>query len=160
MRIRLVIALGLLMAASHTLQSQIDSTLVGQRIRIRVPEVRQFEAGPRVLEIRGALTGVTGDSLYVRLAASGAPVAIARERIERLAVSRGEPSRLGSAGRSALIWGGLGALWGYVLHSSDRAHGNTWEDEVGTLATVGAVTGFVLGLSFPYERWRNIRLRR
>jgi hypothetical protein len=155
-----MITLGLLMAGPHTLQSQVDSTLVGQRIRIRVPEVRQFEAGPNFLEIRGALAGVTGDSLYVRMAASGAAVAIGRERIARLAVSRGKPSRLASAERSALMWGALGALWGFVLHTSGRDQANTWQEEVGTLATVGAVTGFVLGLSFPYERWRNIRLRR
>lgn len=160
MRFRYMIALGLLVAGPHTLQSQVDSALVGQRLRIRVPELRQFEAGPKILEIRGALAGVSGDSLYVQLAASGTPVAIGRERIVSLAVSRGEPSHLSSAERSALMWGLIGALSGYLYRNSSVDFGDTWEDAVGTGATVGAAMGFVLGLSFPYERWRSIRLRR
>jgi hypothetical protein len=146
---------------AHEAHGQLDSSLVGHRARVRVRDVhRQAEFVPPVLELRGMVLSVARDTLTLRLPSAGTLVPIPHSAIAGLAVSRGVPSRLESAGRRMVEWGAVGAALGLLyLHSSIRDPGNTWEDAVGTGASLGALSGLLVGLISPYERWRGIRLR-
>jgi hypothetical protein len=152
------VLLGIVAQAAH---GQIDSTFVGQRVRVRIRDVhRQAELLPPVLELRGTVLSVTGDTLALRLPSAGSPVSIPRPAITSLAVSRGVPSPLESAGRRMLEWGATGACLGLLyLHSPIRDSGHTWEDAVGTGASLGSLTGLLVGFISPYERWRGVRVR-
>jgi hypothetical protein len=161
MRLRRCLVGVLLLSVAQPAHGQLDSTLVGQRARVRVRDVhRQAELLPPVLELRGTVLSVTGDTLALRLPSGGPPVSIPRSAITGLAVSRGVPSRLESAGRRALEWAAVGACLGFLyLQSPTRDPGNTWEDAIGTGASLGAFAGLLLGFISPYERWRGVRAR-
>jgi hypothetical protein len=142
-------------------RAQFDSTLYGQRARVRVSDLhRQGEFLPKVLELRGNVASVTPDTIVLLLPNIANPLHVARANILNLAVSRGVPSRLESAVRRGLWWGIAGAYIGWVyLRSPERDPGNTWEDAVGTGAAIGVFTGVLFGTISPYERWRRIRIR-
>lgn len=158
---RVFLTLVLVTAPLTTAQPQMDSTLTGQRVRIRVSDIhRQAELMPRWLELRGHVASVHGDSLALLIPASPEPLHIPRANMLGLAVSRGVPSRFESALRRGLWWGLQGALAGVMyLNAPFRNQGHTWEDAIGTGASLGLLTGVVIGASYPYERWRGVRIR-
>ena len=115
--------------------------------------------GHRGLLLRGRVTALAPDTLYLAVGDSLGPLAVPRALIERIEYSRGVPSRTSSALRRGLI----GAVGVAVLF----ALSNEWRDDsdrigTGTAALVGAgfglTLGGVLGALYPRERWARVRL--
>lgn len=136
----------------------------GSRIRVWVPEPYLQEQGPwRRQRLRGTVASVTPDTLHVSVPGTDGTLAVARESIRRLDVSRGRPSRVASAFERAFA----GAIVGAISVALDNdPHGSEWpnysrewraaEEGAKWGAAIGAVIGFVL----PTERWRRVRLGR
>jgi hypothetical protein len=134
---------------------------VGTRVRVVLPDSLRQTWGPREQWLRGEVTALTADTLYVRLQGAAAPVPIRRTAIKRIDRSLGVPSRPESAVRGAVGW----AFWGAIYLATARKVADddrTWRrfgDDLAEGAAIGAGVGFVLGAIFPSERWRRVRLR-
>jgi hypothetical protein len=136
----------------------------GARIRVWVPEPYMQEQGPwRRQQLRGTVSSVTPDTLHVSVPGTDGTLAIARQSIRRLDISRGRPSRAASAIERAFA----GAIVGAITVALDNdPHGSEWpnysrewraaEEGAKWGAAIGAVIGFVL----PTERWRRVPLSR
>jgi hypothetical protein len=109
--------------------------------------------------IRGRVTALSGDTLYLAVTDSLGPLAIPRSLIQRLDVSRGVPSRGLSALQRGVLSGALGALTGLLVFGIDDEPDGI---EAGEAALVyGGVSfalGSVLGAVFPHERWKRLQL--
>jgi hypothetical protein len=131
----------------------------GARVQVRLPEVQYQIAGPRGHLIRGRVTGLARDTLYLSVTDSVGPLAIPRRLIDRLQLSRGVPSRWGSAMRGGLIAAAITSLVSVGLNELDDDPGGP---SAGTAALVGAgiglATGGVTGALFPTERWKRVQL--
>jgi hypothetical protein len=133
----------------------------GARVQVRLPELQYQVGGRRGQLVRGRVTALTPDSLYLAITDSLGPVAIPRHLIERLAYSRGVPSRVSSAARRGLFAGAATALLFAVLNEMDEQPSRA---STGSAALVGAgvglTTGAVLGAIYPHERWKGVRLEK
>ena len=168
-RVRLMKALRVcsiagIMGATVTMPAlaQLDSALIGQRIRVEVRDAhRQMEFGPKRLDLRGKLSTFDSNTVTLQLMAGGVAVTVPRSEMLSLAISRGAPGRPESALRGAVGGALIGVLWGFVyLHSPGRDAGNTWEDAIGSGASIGALIGAVAGALSPQERWKRLRAER
>jgi hypothetical protein len=155
----LSVVLVTLAAAFQQVAAQWPSDVTaGARVQVRLPEVQYQFGGRRGHYIRGRVTALTPDTLYLAITDSLAPLPVPRRLIERLEYSRGVPSRLESGARRGLITGvvyaGLMALWYEVDDDSGVS--------TGTAALVGGgvglVTGGIFGAILPIERWKRVRL--
>lgn len=131
----------------------------GARVQVRLPEVQYQLAGPRGQLIRGRIAGLTRDTLYLSVTDSLGPLPIPRQMIARLQLSRGVPSRLGSALRSGLIAAAVTSLISIGLNELDDEPERT---SAGTAALIGAGVGLaaggITGALFPTERWKRVKL--
>jgi hypothetical protein len=153
-----LIASALVWSASD-LRGQVDSTLLGKRLRVRLQDLhRQAELTPPILELRGTLTVLGSDTLTIVLPSAGAAVAIPRSRITSLAVSAGVPSRLESAARSGFLWALLGGVSSYALHTTQDVD-RSLQEQLLIGVTSGAAAGIIFGIATPFERWRRLRSR-
>lgn len=136
----------------------------GTRIRVWVPEPYLQEQGPwRRQQLRGIVASVAADTLHLSVPGTDGTLAVARQSIRRLDISRGRPSRVASAVERAFAGAIVGAI-SVALNNDPR--GSKWpnysrdwraaEEGAKWGAGIGAVMGFVL----PTERWRRVRLRR
>ena len=91
----------------------------GARVRARLPEIQYQVDGRRGHLIRGRVTALSADTLYLAVADSLGPLAIPRSVIQRLDVSRGVPSRGLSALQRGVLSGALGALTGLLVFGID-----------------------------------------
>lgn len=159
-RIGIVLVAALSLWDASDALAQVDSTLLGKRVRLLLLDVhRQAEFIPPVLELRGTLTALGADSLTIALPSGAGAVSVSREAVRRLAVSRGAPSRFPSAMRSAFAWSVSCALLSFAMrHTSDDRFSNSWQETIAVGAAAGAAGGFILGVTMPYERWRRIKL--
>lgn len=100
----------------------------------------------RIQAVRGALSRVTPDSIYLSVGSS-APFAIARNQIRSVAVSRGE-SRKWSALQTATLFG----LFGIATTVSD-------DNPLPRSARygIGATLGAIVGAIWPYEHWKRVQ---
>ena len=136
----------------------------GARIRVWLPETRQQENTPwRRQLLRGTVASVSADTLHLTVPGTAGTLAVARNAIRRLDVSRGRPSRLASAFERALAGAVVGAI-GAALENDPRSsewpnYSRDWR-AAGEGAKWGAAFGATIGFVFPTERWRRIRLRR
>ena len=147
----------MLAARGEALEGQL---VVGERVRVIVrEEQRQDEdATRRRLVLRGDLTRVSGDTLFLRPAGTVGELGIPMSSAQRLYRSEGVRSRAVSVIRNAVILGGLGVLYGGLLHNprdDDPFEGRGKAYLYG--AAVGAATGIVWGALFPTERWQRVR---
>ena len=138
-----------------TLPAQWPSSITpGARIRARLPE-KQFQMDARRgLVLRGRVTALAPDTLYLAVGDSLGPLAVPRMLIERLEYSRGVPSRGSSALRRGLLAGvGTAVLFVLTNELGDASEKAGW----GTAAAVGAGFGLtfggILGALYPHERW-------
>jgi hypothetical protein len=141
--------------------AQVDSSLTGQRVRVRInDEHRQAALAPAFLELRGSVTAASPDSLTLRLPRTQTSITVPTRVMTGLAISRGVPGTAESGARGA-AWGVFhGALLGVIYMSGpERNQGATWEEAIGTGASIGAVAGFLMGALSPHERWRGVKLR-
>jgi hypothetical protein len=101
----LLIAVALSSPPERAALAQWPSDVVeGARVRVEVPE-QQYQADNRRGHLlRGRVTAVAGDTLYLAVADSLGPLAIPRTLVQRLDLSCGVPSRAASAVRRGSWW--------------------------------------------------------
>lgn len=130
---------------------------VGARVRLQLPEAEFQYMGSRGQLVRGTVAHLFPDTLYLRLGDSVGTVAIPRALIRRLDVSRGIPSRIGSAARTGLFWGlALGLVTALYPQREPATRSHTEEAAIG--AGVGFSLGAMFGAIYPLERWKRLRL--
>lgn len=141
-----------------------EAVQAGTRIRVWIPEPYLQEQGPwRRQQLRGTVASVTPDTLRLAVPGTDGTLAVARQSIRRLDISRGRPSRVASAFDRAFA----GAIVGAIAVALDNdPQGSRWphysrdwraaEEGAKWGAAIGAAVGFIL----PTERWRRVRLRR
>src|SRR5688572_27355121 len=141
-----------------------ESVQSGARVRVWIPEAHLQEQGPwRRQLLRATVASVTADTLRLSVPGTEGTLAVARQSIRRLDVSRGRPSRAASALERAFGFAIVGAI---SVALENDPHSSEWpnysrdwraaEEGAKWGAAFGAVVGFVL----PTERWRRVRLRR
>jgi hypothetical protein len=136
---------------------------VGTRVRVVLPDTRRQAWGwPREQWVRGEVSALATDTLYLRVPGTESPVPIRRAMIKRIERSLGVPTPAESAIRGAVGWALMGAVLGFATGWPDWDGGRN-ERSAGDRAALGAATGaaagFILGAIFPTERWRRLRLR-
>jgi hypothetical protein len=133
---------------------------VGARVQARLPEVQYQFDGRRGLLIRGHVTALTPDTMYLTVTDSLGPLAVPRRLIQHLDHSRGVPSRSASAARRGVLAGAGAALLFALLNEMEEEPGRM---STGSAALVGAGAGLtmgaVLGALYPHERWKRVRLK-
>jgi hypothetical protein len=131
---------------------------VGERVRVRVHDsipplgARLFTPSQRV---RGTVTAVSADSLYLDLAGPEGASALA---IPRIRIGQVESSLGVSRAMSAWDRGSELAFIGALLFASklvnrDERFGSDW-NAAATGAGVGMLVGGLTGVLWPRERWR------
>jgi hypothetical protein len=136
----------------------------GTRVRVWIPEVYLQEQGPwRRQQLRGTVASVTADTLRLSVPGTDGTIAVARQSIRRLDISRGRPSRTASAIDRAFAGAMVGAISVALNNDPDGSewpnYSREWraaEEGAKWGAAIGAIMGFVL----PTERWRRVRLSR
>jgi len=128
------------------------------RVQVRLPEA-EFQAGaPRGLRVRGRVTRLSADTLYLAVTDSVGSLAIPRSLIQQLHYSRGVPSRP----LSALTHGvrvGIGlALTVALLNELDDDSDLSFGEAALLGGGVGLAVGGVIGALRPDERWHRVRL--
>lgn len=147
------------------LQAQFPAEVgIGARVQVWVPEPYRQEAGPaRRQLLRGTVAALSPDTLRLSIPGAVGTVAIPRESVRRLQLSRGRPSRPAS-GFERAVGGAAGAAISWALLNDPRRTGGPhyrtdWR-AAGVGAAWGGGFGAVVGLLFPHEQWRRVRLRR
>jgi hypothetical protein len=130
----------------------------GARVRVWIPETNRQEEGPNRRQLlRGTVESVDG-ALRLRVPGTAGSLAIPRATVRRLDVSRGV-SRGASMVERAVGGALAGAITLAALNDPQRASGpnfrTDWE-AAGVGAAFGAGFGAVVGLIWPYERWRRV----
>jgi len=136
-----------------------DPISPGTRVQARIPEAQYQMGGRRGHLLRGRITALAPDTLYLAVTDSLGPLAVPRALIEHLDYSRGVPSRASSALTRGLV-GGAGAALLFVLSNEMRDASD--RTSTGTAALVGGALGLSLGAVFgalyPRERWKSVRV--
>ena len=148
----LVLSLSLVVA-THRAQAQ---TVVTPGARVWVRTVDEF--GRLSRGIKGTVTQVEGDTLYIDRSAGSGAVAVYLQAKTQVWLSNGRRS---SAGRGALIGFGIGAVGGALLGAATACQGsNCWfgpEVEMAAGALVfgvgGLISGAVIGAVVKHEVW-------
>ena len=136
----------------------------GARVRVWVREAYLQDKQPwHRQQLRGTVASLTGDSLYLSVPGTAGTLAVARQSMLRLDVSRGRPSRAASALERAVggaIVGAISTALNNNPKNDDWPHySRDWRAaEEG--AKWGAAFGAVLGFALPTERWHRVRLSR
>ena len=130
----------------------------GARVRVWIPETARQEQGPdRRQLLRGTVESIDG-ALRLRVPGTTGSLAIQRASVRRLDVSRGV-SRGASMVERAVGGALAGAITLAALNDPQRASGphfrTDWE-AAGVGAAFGGGFGAVVGLIWPYERWRRV----
>jgi hypothetical protein len=157
----LAVSLLLTLTVPVAAQQYPADVIAGVRVRLAVRDsVRQEPFWPRQHMIIGTVTNVSSDTLYVAVPSTTGTLAVPRESVRQLSISRGVPSRAESALRTGLEWAVAGALsfWAAQQYDDDETF-----DSDGQAALIGAGVGFgvggLIGAISPSERWRRVRLR-
>lgn len=160
--LRTLLAVSLLLASQVTsLAAQWPREITpGTRVQVRLPEAQYQFDGKRGHFLRGRVTALSADTLYLAVTDSVGPLAVPRGLINDLAFSRGVPSRAESAVKRGLLLGALNALLTVGLTELDDNPG--WDTGKAALigGAVGLGTGLIVGAIFPRERWKSLELRR
>jgi hypothetical protein len=132
----------------------------GDRIRIAIRERQPQDEAPalRRLVLRGQLTRVAADTLFLRPGGTVGEIGIARATAISIHRSRGVRSRAASAARSGLGLAIAGSLIaGFSYRKPNHTYGVTNRSEAFALgAGIGALTGIVFGALLPTERWERV----
>jgi hypothetical protein len=148
----------LILSASQDLASQWPSRVsTGARVQVRLPEIQYQFSGWRGHSLRGKVTALSADTLYLAVTDSLTPLPIPRRFIERLEYSRGVPSRGSSALRQGLISGVSTAILFLLLNEIDD-DGTSAGDAALIGGGIGLTLGGISGALWPKERWKRIKL--
>jgi hypothetical protein len=159
-RIALIIACivcvagGVTSAGAQELQLtlQTDSLRAGQRAR-----VWQSVRGAGVIETKGTVQSIAGDSLRLAVPRLSRPVSIPWSTVTHAEVSEGPGS--GPHWRSTLIGAGFGAVIGAISGVVIGNAGNKNAAKLGFAGIgIGVVGGGVVGYFLPGEEWRSALL--
>jgi hypothetical protein len=158
--VRLLIAIGLLLTAPSLAVAQFPADVQrGIRVRVWIPEEPRQEEGPNRRQLlRGTVESVDEATLRLRIPSSAGTLAIPRASVRRLDVSRGV-SRGASMVERAVGGAFGGALTVFALNDPERSRWPHYRSDwraAGVGAAWGAGIGAVVGLIWPYERWRRV----
>jgi hypothetical protein len=161
-----VVALALLVTTVPVATAQFPERVQsGSRVRVWLPESRlQQDQGPwRRQLLRGTVESVTADTLRLSVPGAQGTLAVPRQSVLRLDISRGKPSRVATAFERAIAGAVVGAISTALNNNPDNEdwphYTRDWRAaEEG--AKWGAAFGAVIGFAFPTERWHRLRLRR
>jgi hypothetical protein len=133
--------------------------VAGTRVQAKLPEAQFQPVGRRGHLVRGRVTGLAADTLYLAVTDSVGSLAIPRHLIQRLDYSRGVPSRASSALTHGVRIGAATALL-LVLFDGLEEGSDRMSTETAVLAGagVGFTLGAVVGAFRPQERWREVRV--
>jgi hypothetical protein len=155
----LSLTLLLILTVCPQLASQWPSQITsGARVQVRLPEIQYQFAGHRGHYLRGKVTTLTADTLYLAVTDSLTPLPLPRRFIQRLEYSRGVPSRGASALRQGLISGVTSAIF-FVLVNELYDDGASAGDAALLGGAVGLTVGGITGALYPKERWKRVKLR-
>lgn len=160
---RVIVALAVFIACPASAHGQFASAVAeGVRVRASVTDaMRQQSMAPKQALIYGTVARTSNDSLYLQLPNTTGTVAIDRLQIKRLAVSRGMQSPVESA-----IVKGIGSAIGFAATSwirwqltprEDRGR-NSAAEAAATSAAYGFGVGAIIGVIWPTEKWKRVRL--
>jgi len=153
----LVLAAGIARPATAQFPTAVAA---GVRIHVRVsPPGRGRLELWSIHWLRGTVTRLSSDTLFLDSTDRPGVYAIPRGSIERLEVSAGRRSRAQSAMRCSLV-GAAGSLLLFsalpeLSAGAERRHGQLMVDR----ALTGAVVGMAVGALVPLERWRRVPLK-
>ena len=157
---RPLIVISFLLAAPRLADAQFPADVQpGMRVRVWIPEaVRQEQAPERRQLLRGTVESAEGGMLRLRLPRTGGSLVIPRASVRRLDVSRGVSRGASMLERAA--GGAIGSAIVFALLNDPRRSGGPhyrtdWR-AAGVGAAWGAGIGAVVGLTWPYERWRRV----
>ena len=154
----LVVALGTL-AAAQKLEAQWPTEIVpGARVQARLPEMQYQKGNQRGHLLRGRVSRLSADTLYLAITDSVGPLAIPSHLIQRLDYSRGVPSRFASAMTRGLVGGAVLAATLALLNEVQEDPSTSTGDVALIGAAVGFGTGAILGAIHPLERWKSVKL--
>jgi hypothetical protein len=108
--------------------------------------------------LRGTVESVDQGTLRLSIPSSAGTLAIPRASVRRLDVSRGV-SRGASMAERAVGGAVGGALTVFALNDPQRSRWPNYRSDwraAGVGAAWGAGIGAVVGLIWPYERWRRV----
>ena len=146
-------------AATPVVAQWPDAIAPGTRVQARIPEAQYQMGGRRGHLLRGRITALAPDTLYLAVTDSLGPLAVPRALIQHLDFSRGVPSRASSALTRGLV-AGAGAALLFVLSNEMRDASD--RTSTGTAALVGGALGLsfgaVWGGLYPRERWKSVRV--
>jgi hypothetical protein len=160
-----VLAFVLLAAAPAVARAQFpERVAVGARVRVWVPEPWLQDGGPwKRQQLRGTVTAVGSDTLQLSIPGTEGTIAVARGSIKRLEISRGRPSRVASAFERAVGGAIVGAAATAIQNDPDNDEWPNYSSDwraAGQGAIYGAAFGAAIGIIFPTERWRRVRMGR
>jgi hypothetical protein len=147
-------------AATTTLSAQWPASITpGTRVRVLLPEAQYQAASRRGHLLRGRVTALAPDTLYLAVTDSLGPLAVPRALVDHLDLSRGVPSRATSALRRGLLAGAGTALLLVLVNEMDDASDRTSTGKAALVgAGVGVSFGALTGALYPRERWASVRL--
>ena len=157
---RILILTGLLLATTRVAIAQFPADVQpGTRVRVWLPEAARQEQQPdRRQLLRGTVESVDGGVLRLTVPGAAGSLAIPRSTVRRLDVSRGV-----DPGASMIERAGGGAIGGAILfgllNDPNRRGGPHYRTDwraAGVGAAWGGGIGAVIGLVWPYERWRRV----
>jgi len=136
-----------------------DDVRAGTRVRVWIPEATRQAEGPNKRQLlRGEVDAVTAETLRLRIPGSSGAIAVPRTAIRRLDVSRGVSRGASMFERAVGV--AIGSAITFAMmndpgNSSGPNYRTDWE-AAGVGAAWGAGVGGVIGLIWPYERWRKV----
>ena len=160
MRLHIIIGFSLLLATPRFADAQFPADVQpGTRVRVWIPEPTRQEHEPdRRQLLRGTVESVDRSGLRLDVPGTAGSLVIPRASVRRLDVSRGV-----SPGESMIERAAGGAIGGAILFGllndprrSGGPHYRTDWRAAGVGAAWGAGIGGVVGLIWPYERWRRV----
>lgn len=157
---RRLIVISFLLATPGLADAQFPAEVQpGARVRVWIPETTRQEQGPdRRQLLRGTVESIDGGILRLRIPGSAGSPAIPRASVRRLDVSRGVSRGASMVERA--VGGAIGGAIVFALLNDPRRSGGPhyrtdWR-AAGVGAAWGAGLGGVVGLTWPYERWRRV----
>ena len=136
-----------------------DDVRAGTRVRVWIPEAARQAEGPNKRQLlRGEVEAVNAETLRLRIPGSTGTIAIPRTAVRRLDVSRGVSRGASMVERAVGVAIGT-AITFALLNDPGRSSGPNYRTDwqaAGVGAAWGAGVGAVIGLIWPYERWRKV----
>lgn len=147
--------------APSSLAAQLGTLQPGTRVRVSLREEYRQADGPEHRQLlRGTVQSADASTLRLTVPGTTGTLDIARSAIRQLDVSRGV-SRPASMVERAIGGAIATAVTFALMNDPNRSGGPTYRTDwraAGVGAEWGGGVGAALGLLFPHEAWRRVRL--